>query len=158
MFGLENFDNLLSSWPFFQVQAYLVFGLFSNSFFSKIQNLAFFTFKLLATLVQGPLHGTGTECSRCLDWRIFRVPDCRIEKKPFRWQLGPNIVCDFERRINILCICQSIYLYSIAFIKIVFKKAFNNFNNSYSEYLFKPWVSGQILLPSYKHVKKFAGE
>ena len=31
-FGLQIFENLLSSWPFFQVQAYLVFGLFPKKF------------------------------------------------------------------------------------------------------------------------------
>ena len=46
----EFFENLLSSWPFFQVYAYLVFDLFSKSLFSKIQTLAFFSYKLLATL------------------------------------------------------------------------------------------------------------
>ena len=55
MFGLGIFENLLSSWPFFQVYAYLEFGLFSKSLFSKIQNLAFFSYKLLATLPRA--HG-----------------------------------------------------------------------------------------------------
>ena len=78
----RNFWDVLSSWPFFQVQAYL--GLFSKSLFNKFkiwpilrQIVAFFSYKPLATLYKRPYAQTHTHrswlgqqqaghCARCL--------------------------------------------------------------------------------------------
>ena len=46
----RSFVEVIKYLAFFKVWAYLMVGLFTKSLFSKIQNLAFFSYKLLATL------------------------------------------------------------------------------------------------------------
>ena len=81
MFGLEIFGNLLSSWPFFQVWAYLVFGLFSKSLYSKIQNLAFLKTEFDLFQLQAP--GNPASCHK--DLQSVGPPPPSIPPPPLRF-------------------------------------------------------------------------